>query len=194
VDAPTVSLIIGLLAGTTTIGGWFYQKYREEQTRRTELTRKHLERQIEELYGPLYNLLNTMFVHYDVLHKLTKTKLTKEVLSEEKQIQIASYYEDSFFMPIHEELASILKSRLYLIDGKHVPQSFLLYLEHYTQHKAQRGIYKNLGIATDHVKGREWPTNFYEDVKSGFDTIMGRYEDCLQILRPTQKQLTNPSN
>src|SRR5262249_12368454 len=185
-DAPTVTLLVGLLAGVITVAGWFYQRHREDQTRRTELTRKHLERQIEEFYGPLYNFLHSMFVHYDVLHKLTKTKQSIDVLNETKRIQIADYFETHFFIPMHEEIAAILKNRLYLIEGKDVPESFLAYLEHFFQHKAQRGVYKDIGIGTEHVKGKEWPPNFFEDVKKGFDAVMERYEASIKILRPNK--------
>jgi hypothetical protein len=51
------ALLSALVAATVTLIGWFITswlaKRREDEARRQEAALKHLERQIEELYGPL---------------------------------------------------------------------------------------------------------------------------------------------
>jgi hypothetical protein len=186
-DVPTVTLITALFAGAITIWGWIYQRTREDHTRRLELTRKHLEKQIEEFYGPLLNLLHTMDVHWEVLQQLMKVEKDGSGSTEEEKSKIREFLENSFFLPVHEEITKLLKTRLYLVEGKQIPPPMVQYLEYFAQHKAQRQIYTDLGIKTEHVRGRAWPASFYEVVKRGFDATMSRYEDCTQALGSKEK-------
>lgn len=53
-------LYVGFLAAGVTAIGWVITNYltknKEDRVRQLEATKKHLERQIEEFYGPLFNL------------------------------------------------------------------------------------------------------------------------------------------
>lgn len=76
-DQPTVVLIIGLLTAAVTICGWLathhYTRKREiesraassemaDRTRRLEISLGHIERQIEEFYGPLQSLVQLISI------------------------------------------------------------------------------------------------------------------------------------
>ena len=59
-DSPS-AVLVAFIAAMVTAAGWvitnFISRVREDRTRRLELTLAHIERQIEELYGPLLNLI-----------------------------------------------------------------------------------------------------------------------------------------
>jgi hypothetical protein len=171
------STLLALCGVIVTLSGWLYERHKDERFKRIDARRKYFERQIEEFYGPLFTLVHSVFTHYQVLHKLTKEKKASEALTPQQREQIESYYEDTYFLPLHLQIKEILHTKLYLIEGDDVPASFLDYLEHSLQARAQREIYTKLSISTIHVRGKDWPEEFYNDIKQGFDSIMRKYED-----------------
>jgi hypothetical protein len=60
-DESRVALIIGLITAVVTIVGWYSTRRREDRTRRIELSMRHYERQMEEFYGPIYNLIQVIW-------------------------------------------------------------------------------------------------------------------------------------
>src|SRR3954467_9491624 len=134
------AILVALITGTVTLAGWLFQRYKEERFKRLDARRKYFERQIEEFYGPLFTLVHAIFTHYEVLHKLTKSDTTQRVLSDEQRQRIEAFYEDTYFLPLHDKIEEVLRMKLYLIDGEDVPVSFFDYLEHSLQAKAQRRI------------------------------------------------------
>jgi hypothetical protein len=150
---------------------------KEDRTRKLEKMLAYYERQIEEFYGPLWNMIHQLYVCNE-----TKDKLV-ERLDPERTQRVHEYYQAAYFRPVHDEIRSIIKTKLYLVDGVEMPDSFYSYLRHATQERDQRELANNQHIDTSNVKGVPWPADFHRDIKRGFDTAMRRYEECLNGLR-----------
>jgi len=105
-------IIAGLVAALGWFVGYFLTKRREEHGRRLEAMMKRTERQIEELYGPLFNLMQAVFTVYEV---------RKQALSREARIPPADdlafrrFVQTDFFMPLHQKMREILTTKLHLI-------------------------------------------------------------------------------
>jgi hypothetical protein len=175
----------GLLAGGVTAVGWFATHYlikrREDSTRRLEVSAKYLERQLEEFYGPLFNLLHQLFVANHVQEDILRAG-PRHGLSEADAARIRRYFRDSYFMPIHDEINQILKTRLYLIEGTELPESYYEYLRHAIQERVQTTLWERLNIGTSYVTGREYPQQLYTDIKNDLDAIMLRYARLTKAL------------
>jgi hypothetical protein len=150
---------------------------KEDRARKLEKLLSYYERQIEEFYGPLWNMIHQLYVCNE-----TKDKLVKR-LDPDKIKQVHEYYQTTYFRPVHDEIRSIIKTKLYLVDGVEMPESFYSYLRHATQERDQQELARNQQIDTSNVKGVPWPEDFHVDIKRGFDTAMRRYEECLNGLR-----------
>jgi hypothetical protein len=180
---------IALLAVLVTVTGWFVTQYlnrqKEDRTRRLESLLKHYQKQIEEFYGPLFNLVHQIFlVNHTLFAILTaKNKDGTPCLTEEQGGKISNYFLEKHFAKLHEEINEILKAKLYLVEGSELPESFYDYMRHAYQERDQRAIYTDLGIGTSFVLGVPWPEQFYADIKSGFGNAMRKYEDCLSGLK-----------
>ena len=69
---------IALLAVLVTVTGWFVTQYlnrqKEDRTRRLESLLKHYQKQIEEFYGPLFNLVHQIFLVNHTLFAILTAK------------------------------------------------------------------------------------------------------------------------
>lgn len=152
----------------------------EDRTRKLERLLKHYERQVEEFYGPLWNMVHQLYVCNE-----TKDKITSK-LDREKSAKVEHYYQTNYFIPLHDDIRQIIKTKLYLVDGAEMPESFYEYLLHAIQERDQRELAQQHGIETSFLPGVPWPQRFHQDIKHGFDKAMKRYEECLEGLKEEQ--------
>lgn len=166
------------LAGLVTIIGWYatyaYAKRREDRTRRLEIQLKYRQRQIEELYGPLLSLIEQIFNVWQVRQNIVTAP--RNSLSSEQVQAVREFFWERYFAPLHSEIAALLKTKLYLLEGGLMPESFSRYLEHATQEACQHRLWNELQIDTKHVPGRPWPQGFYEEVRDTLRLLMQRHQ------------------
>lgn len=157
----------------------------QDRTRKLESLKRHYERQIEEFYGPLFNMVHQIFVANNIQWELfsTKDKNGQKIVNEDSAEKIRDYFHNIYFWPLHGEIRQILCSKLYLIEGSEMPKSFYLYLKHAAQEHDQRLLWSGYKIDTSFLRGEPWPNNFYEDIKSGFENAMRNYETCLEGMK-----------
>ena len=182
-------LYLGILTAAVTALGWFITSYltkkKEDKVRQLEGMKKHLERQIEEFYGPLFNLVHQIVVCNHVQHEILYSKDSKgnSIKSASDADKVRQFFQDNYFIPLHEEMLRILKTKLYLIEGAEMPESFYKYLRHSIQEQVQGTLWRKHGIDTSHVRGLPYPNELYKDVKSGLDSTMIKYEQCINNLK-----------
>lgn len=149
----------------------------EDRTRKLERLLRHYERQVEEFYGPLWNMVHQLYVCNH-----TKSQLVSR-LDAENAAKVEHYYQSTYFKPLHDEIREIIKTKLYLVEGTEMPESFYAYLKHALQERDQRELSHEFGLDTSFLPGVPWPRRFHDDIKNGFDNAMRRYEQCLDGLK-----------
>jgi len=184
-----IPLYVGLIAAFVTAIGWIITNYlakqKEDRVRQLEGTKNHLERQIEEFYGPLFNFVHQIVVCNHVQHEILYTKDSKgnSIKSAADADKVRQLFQDTYFIPLHDEMIRILKTRLYLIEGAEMPESFYKYLRHSIQEQVQGTLWRKHGVDTSHVRGLPYPNEIYQDVKRGLDSTMFKYEQCINNLK-----------
>jgi hypothetical protein len=153
----------------------------EDRTRKIEKLLHHYERQVEEFYGPLWNMVHQIYVCNE-----TKDKLVRQ-LTADQRAAVQEYYQGTYFRPFHDEMREIIKTKLYLVDGPDMPDSFFQYLRHASQERDQQELAKNYHIDTSSVRGVPWPQEFHEDIERGFRAAMKHYDECLDGLKQQLK-------
>ncbi len=153
-----------------------------DRTRKIEALMKHYEKQMEELYGPLFNMVHQIFVANQIEGELINGN---SVGSHSTDIieQIKGYFQEKYYRPHHEEIASIMKSKLYLVEDAKIPKSFYHYLQHAAQERDQKYLWNHHNIDSSFMAGEPWPSKFYEDIKDGFDNSRRNYQKCLDGLK-----------
>ena len=179
-----------IFAGFVTAVGWFasyyFAKLRDDRTKRLELRIKQLEQQIEQFYGPLYNLVNEIEVSKEVLDAIVDEKTSK--LSFQNSVDVKVFVREQHMKPLHKEIISILHTKMYLVESDGFPASFREYLHHAFQERLQREIWTQLDISTVNVKGRPFPSQFKLDVQAGLLAVMKRYDEAVDELGPRRKR------
>ena len=199
-DQPTATWIAGTLAFLATAGGWLAVHYttrireleardRADRLKRIEIALGKTEKQIESFYGPLYSLIQQIWIVCStVFVKLLLSIYLSPADNSEKDPgkikgDIDKFVWQEFFLPLHEEMRSILKDRLHLIEGTRLSPSFEKYLEHATIEKVRNKLFER-GISTASVPAIFWTNEFPEDVKRELDAAMRRYETYLSEIKP----------
>jgi hypothetical protein len=165
------TLLAGVVAAFVTILGWFLTRRWEAQMRRLEQDLKYKQRQIEEFYGPLYNLMHQIFAAEEVQDNF----LTPD-LDSQKAHEVRKYFQEYYFLPFHSEMLRILKDRLYLVEGTELPASFEDYLKHACDDRVRAAL------QVFPKRTWEWPDEFEEELKQGFASVMNEHNRLLNRL------------
>jgi hypothetical protein len=175
-DAIVTAAITGLVGGAGWIAAYILNSQREDRTKRLQLTIEHTSTQMREFYAPLVALtdqLNTM--------AFVKTEATRGK-SQEVDYDLTATFYDKFFLPIHEEINAILKTKVHLLEGAITPSSFAHYFRHYASEKAYWQLV-HAGKDVRHMEVPEFPAEFYHDVRRGYQVVLDRYEQGLEEMR-----------
>jgi hypothetical protein len=209
-DAPTVALITGLVSAAVTSLGWivlhFLTRKREiesrtflaenelkarmdaraqsDRTRRLEVRLNYYERQIHEFYAPLYSCIQLIWNVWEISEKIDKNlkRTDNEIPREEVMTKIGHMFGRKYYAPLHDEIREILKTKLFLMEGVEMPESFTKYLMHSVMENIQSRLAEEEKINTSSVEGVPWPYQFPIDVKAGLDQAMRHYDEAVQEL------------
>jgi hypothetical protein len=154
----------------------------EDRRRKVESLMRHYEKQIEQFYGPLFNVVHQIFVANHIKWALMEGS-KGGLLDQGQRGTVDDYYHRSYFVPLHDQVKEIMRTKMYLVEGETVPDSFYQYLKHASQERDQIALWKQHGINTSFLKGEPWPAEFYDDIRGGFERAMRNYEKCVDGLR-----------
>ncbi|HZF40768.1 MAG TPA: hypothetical protein VE715_18245 [Blastocatellia bacterium] len=119
------SIITALIAAAVSIIGWsvihLFTKRREDHARKAQAAIRHLERQIEEFYGPLEGLLT----YADTVYRLEQTRKqlrpSEQAAGDEVVIQ---FFIESYYIPLNRQITELMHSKVHLMVGEKVPESY----------------------------------------------------------------------
>lgn len=157
----------------------------EDRARKLDSLKHYYERQIEEFYGPLLNMVHQVYIAGSIQKELlfAQNESGIKIVCEDLAEKIRDYYYNTYFMPMHEEIRQILRTKMYLIEELEIPESFYLYLKHTAQERDQKVLWKEHKVDTLFLDGIPWPNNFHEDIKSGFESAMRNFKKCLDGMK-----------
>jgi hypothetical protein len=186
-------LQVAVLGGILTAIGWFVASFLRDRhdrlMRRQEARMKYLERQIQEFYGPLFNLTQQILVCNQVRFFLVEDPGSPVQLQEDTKERVRRFFQEQYFSKLHQEVNNVLKTKLHLVEGRDLPQSFYNYIRGSIQGQVQRVLWETLNIDTSSLRGIPWDNQFQRDIKQTLDSLLERYEQTLQgLLRPNYPQ------
>lgn len=150
---------------------------KEYETMRDKTALQHLQRQIEELYSPLLGLIQQSRIVYEVEQKKLPLKSTPEDFSKTKD-----YFIEKYYLPLNDEMAKLIRTKIYLLDADEMPGSFHQFLKHESQFAALYNLWKDKGIRSDEIKGEKYPPSLENDVKNSLNSLRKRYNHYLKRL------------
>jgi hypothetical protein len=175
-EAALLSAIVG---GFVTASGWlannFLAKQREDRAKRLQIGMEATQRQLIEFYAPLQSLLTRLEAVAQTWNKIVE----KDPGAWEAGDKIAY---TQYFMPIHDEILNILKSKLHLLDDEAIPRS----ITQYFKHNASESLYWKIKEATDRaptIRIHCYPKKLHDDIDNGSIRVRNRHSDFLKELQ-----------
>jgi hypothetical protein len=168
--------IAAIVGGFGWIAAYILNSRRDDRTKRIELTIEQTSTQLREFYAPLVALTEQLGANVVV----KETTVVGKKIDEEREIS-ESFYHD-YFLPIHEEINQILKSKVHLIEGYSIPDSFNLYFKHFSTEKVYWDLIEKKKNVSN-IKVPPYPDAFYYDVRRGHNAVFQRYEASVRELQ-----------
>jgi positive regulator of sigma E activity len=172
------NIISALIAAAVVVSGWFVAselaRRREDRTKRLQLTIEQAEKQVTEFYSPLVFLIKRL----DAIYRI-KTGMIDAVPAKNALIEEVAYKD--YFLPTHQEISTILKTKIHLLEGSVIPSSLLAYIEHFTsENLALRLMQENIDVWS---QVRRFPSEFFDQLQKDQALVYERYERALRELQ-----------
>lgn len=169
----STQILVALIAAIVTAGGWVVTNIFERKRDRSRMIResraRYLERQVEELYGPLFNL--TMQI---VTTNHVRSQVVRNTAPEQRAAIDQLFYRE-YFRPLHDAVRELLKTKLHLVEGSDLPESFYTYLRHSLQERVQQDLWHEHQIDTSAVQGIRYPDAFTSNVQGTLEVLLVEY-------------------
>ncbi|HYW70499.1 MAG TPA: hypothetical protein VE961_05665 [Pyrinomonadaceae bacterium] len=175
-----VSILVAIITAFVTATGWLVSHIlltrREDKNRQTDSSLKFIDRQLEELYGPLAFL---MWEGDRAFKDLLETLGRPYVFSgdrplPEAELKLWLFWLDQFFFPKNEKIRELLMNNTHLIEGSEMPASYVRFLEHYNSWRIEHLRWKQEGVPYSWHSKMNWPLEFSSDVLNTFKTLKAR--------------------
>jgi hypothetical protein len=185
-----LAALAGAVAGAVisaiiSVVGWRVAARQSAESRRQEAALEHLGCQIEELYGPLYGLIQQARVVRELVGQIVPTEPDGQLSTyrfSEEHWEAWRYFTENYFLPLNSQIRELIRAKVYLLLNGTMPQSFEDFFRHEVHYAGRHQLWKETGIDTQSLPGVKWPPEFGEDVKKTLDSLMERHQRYLQRL------------
>jgi hypothetical protein len=160
----------------------------DDRQDRAHMRVQRLQDQVEHFYGPLFSIVDQLDTAFNVERRIIKDN----PMSPDSLQTVQRFMFSEVYMPLHQQIRDVLLSRLYLIDGMFVPDSFRDYLAHSTQYEVQARLWFEHGISSDKTIGRPYPSRFNPDIEMGLDEVFRRLGVDLRALGDKPSEFSIP--
>jgi hypothetical protein len=173
------ALVSAFVAAAVVSAGWFITNHltqrREEQARRQQAALKHLERQIEDLYGPLVGLIQQSNAVFDVA-------VLRRDLKDPDSERAWNYFIEKYFLPLNAQMVTLLSTKVHLSNAETWPASYFAFFTHQAQFESLHKIWVEQHIDSHLIKGEGWPKQFGKDVRQTLDELRALHSQYLRNL------------
>ena len=185
------AVIVALITAAVTVLGWLVtnllSQQREERKARLEANVAFVERQLEELYGPLVAL---MYEGRQVFAELLQTLGRNHVFTGEHPLpkdeqRTWLYWAEKSFLPRNRLIRDLLTSKPHLVEGKDFPDSYITFFQHESSWAIHHARWLDDQVPYRWHASVDWPTDFEHDVIETFKTLKTRHADLLGMLQRT---------
>jgi len=186
IPLPIIAAITGaLVAGSFGLLTFILLLRNEKRKRREEAGLRHLQRQIEELYGPLYGL--DRFVkavnEIELLRIPASARDEKGRPKDEEGGTVIRFFREHYYLPLNEERMELIRTKVYLLDSDDIPESFTEFIKHAAQLDCFHTLWKEADIKTYGIKPIEYPAEFSSDVERTLDELRREYNEYIRRMK-----------
>lgn len=179
------ALVVAIITASVTLVGWLVTHiltiYRDSRNQKLAASLKYVERQLEELYGPLaFLILEGRRTFKDLMEALGRDYIFDEndFISEE-DLKVWLFWVENDFFPRNEKIQQLIMAKTHLIQGDKMSTSFLRFLEHHNSWKIDHLRWQKEGVKYSWHSKINWPQDFEEEIINTFSALKKRHNKFL---------------
>ncbi|TMR97568.1 hypothetical protein EJK15_17780 [Nonomuraea basaltis] len=178
------AITVAIIAGAVSALGWLVTSIlsNRNEIRRRQISARleYVQKQLEELYGPLAFLVyEGRFTWEDLLATLGRQHVFDGDHIPEKELPIWLHWVETEAMPRNFAIQALLAGKSHLIEGSTIPNSYLDFLDHHNSWRVRHSQWKELGTTYSWHSRRNWPEQFEADVIEMFWKLRKEYEQLI---------------
>ena len=183
------AITVAVITACVTALGWVVTNYlsqrREEQKVKAEATLRYVERQLEELYGPLVALMyEGRQVFQELLRSLGRDYVFLEgVALPQDELKTWLFWADNSFLPRNRQIRDLLTSKPHLVEGSDFSESYVLFFLHESSWRVRHERWVKEKVAYDWHSSVNWPLQFERDVIDTFKALKAKHSELLGMLQ-----------
>jgi hypothetical protein len=178
-------VIIALIGATGTALGWLathvFSQSRDRVKAQNEAALRYIERQLEELYGPLtFYIREGRREFLDLLDNLGRDYVfPKHDHLPDDELKMWLFWAENAFIPRNQKIQQLLMKNTHLIDGSDFPDSYIDFLDHHNSWEINHLLWKNEGVPYSWRSKINWPESFERDILCSFAKLKRQHSDLL---------------
>jgi hypothetical protein len=199
-----VTLIVAIITVVITIRGWQEEYRRLIEQRQWEARIRHLQSQIEELYGPLWALNQQSKILYEIATELLPSengKVRSDKFTSDNDFKLWQFLIETYFIPLNARKAELINTKSYLCElseSGELPESFEQFLEHQAQSECLYRLRKfgekyDISRPSSYLQGKAkkfklaWSSEFDDLVKTSLNGLREKYASTLSSYKQSKK-------
>jgi hypothetical protein len=163
---------------------------------------RHIEKQLEELYGPLAFLV---LEGEQTFKELTQVLGREDIFDEDDHISEADlktwlFWAECDFLPRNEKIKELLSQKTHLLFNSKMADSYLEFLNHHNSWMIRHLRWKEQKIDYSWHSATNWPAEFVGDVLHAYESLQEQHTELLAKIKPRKqpiakaaKQLSRPN-
>lgn len=183
------SILVALITAAVTAAGWLVNNVlsqrREERRARTEASLRYVERQLEELYGPLAAIL---FEGRQIFHELLDSLGRPYVFRGDTplppdELKTWLFWTETSFLPRNLQIRNLLTSKPHLVDGDAFPDSYVAFFRHESSWRIHHDRWVKEQVPYVWHSTVAWPEEFEAQVITTFTELKAKHAGLLDDLK-----------
>lgn len=183
-----VSFIVAIITTWIALFGWIINHFltarRERNNQRLAVHLKYVERQLEELYGPLaFLIIEKNQSSIDFVEALGREPVFEgENSLDDNEVDLWLFWVEKNFLPGNEEMRHLLMTKTHLIAGAKMPTSFLEFLNYHNSWKIRHLLWQEKGVKYILRSEMSFPTSFSEEILNTFTALKNQHNKLREKL------------
>jgi hypothetical protein len=197
-DQIVAALVTALTLATIAVAGWlvteFLARRRERRLRRDEAALRFLERQIEELYGPLVGLIQYSKHIFEVAQQRLPTENGRIIYEHfnSEHTTILRFFIENYFLPSNKQIGNLIRGKMHLLESASLPESFVQFFRHEAMYECLDRLWREKRIPSM-IPGEGWPQSFGPDAVATLERLSSKHRDYLKRLTSLHSDSQRPA-
>jgi hypothetical protein len=187
-DWKLVPTLVGSGVLVTAVG-WFVlhvlSSRRDLAARKDSAARGHLEKQIEQLYGPLLGCIQHAHLAFEVARKVLPNDERQQIdfrRFSARDSEVWHFFVEEYFLRVNAKIRDLIRSNMHLLEAGILPKTFDAFFSHEVQFEALHRLWKEKGLDSSGVPSLGWPQEFESEVQTTLDALRLRHQMFLRRL------------